>query len=671
MVEKKVTIGDNSFDKGQSFDCTSMLEEDSTSPDSFDVRGLQSSALGKLLDAMPIPALLIDPLLRIAFANRSCRRIIQQPEKLQGLSLSTLFPEEPAVAEIQRLTEEVFATGKCQVIDPTFEITDQWKWSRLYLQSVTFGNNKWMVLLIKDLASKKNRSLPGNRYRHKFRKDIIEHGRVEKLLFDDQEKRELALRGAELGLWDVDLQKDKVFVSQTWTDIFGCPLDEIDASVGFWQNLIHPDDNQRFFRAWNEHIEGPAKRFEAEYRIRNKPGEWKWLMARGKVVERRRDGKPLRISGVVFDITDRKCADEKMLLSSKVFMDATDPIFLKNLEGTVIDLNRTAEQTYGWRRGELIGKSMTTIFASHLHAQAEQLHERCKRGERVENVEATHVTKSGATIPVLLSLSLLTNDRAEPVAIATITKNLSNLKRTEEMLRARTEALGRSNKDLEEFAYLAAHDLREPLIGIAAYARILQSRYRESLDAQAHQFISRTLDKITRMDCLIQSLLLSSRLGSDAGNFEPTDCNVILAGTLSNLRSAIEASGATVKRDSLPTVMANPSLLLQVFQNMIGNAISFAGNEPPRIRIGAQREEGEWKFFVRDNGVGIAPPYFDRIFRIFERIESGPDSPGTGIGLASCKKIVEHHGGRIWVESKVGKGSTFFFTIPHRMASGT
>ena len=133
----------------------------------------------------------------------------------------------------------------------------------------------------------------------------------------------------------------------------------------------------------------------------------------------------------------------------------------------------------------------------------------------------------------------------------------------------------------------------------------------------------------------------------------------------------MEASGATVMSDSLPTVMANPSLLVQVFQNLVGNAIKFAGDEPLKIRIDASREESEWTFFVKDNGIGIEPPYFERIFRIFQRIDSSPERPGTGIGLANCKKIVEHHGGRIWVESKPGKGSTFFFTIPHRIASDT
>ena len=388
-------------------------------------------------------------------------------------------------------------------------------------------------------------------------------------------------------------------------------------------------------------------------------------------MERSQDDTLLRVLGAELETSEFKFAQEKLFHASKVFMDAIDPIFIRDLEGTVIDMNRTAEETYGWRRDELIGKSVMTIMPSHLHAQAEDYHVRCKQGETIKNVEFTHLTKSGATIPVLVSLSLLTNERAEPVSIVTIIKDLSNLKRTEEMLRAQTEALARSNKDLEEFAYVAAHDLREPLIGIAAYVKILQRRYRDSLDGQAHEFISRVLETITRMDCLIQSLLSYSRLGRNAGNLEPTDCKAALTGALSNLKAAIEASGATVTTDSLPTVMANQSMLIQVFQNLVGNAIKFAGDDPPEIHVGASLEGSEWRFSVKDNGIGIEPPYFDRIFRIFKRIDSSADRPGTGIGLANCKKIVEHHGGRIWVKSKPGKGSTFFFTIPHQVPLDT
>jgi PAS domain S-box-containing protein len=575
------------------------------------------------------------------------------------------------VPEIQRLTEKLFFTGKSQAIDVTLEITGRRIRSRLYLQATRFGNSKWMVLLVEELGGERFQMTPNQLYGDELWNETLQEGSAEKSPFDNPQRLAFSLRGSGLGLWDVDLQEDKIFVNNTWTDIVGYSPDEIEPRTSFWLDHIHPDDSQRLLNAWNEHLAGYAERFKAEHRIRTKSGEWKWLMARGKVVERDDQDKPLRISGVVIDVTDRKCAEEKLLQIAKVFIDAIDPIFILNLKDAVIDLNRSAEHTYGWNREDLIDESILTIVPPEFRERAEEFLERCKRGEKVENVEIVHITKSGATIPVLLSLSLLTNEKAEPVGIATITKDLSNLKRTEEMLHAQMEGLKRSNRDLEEFAYLAAHDLREPLIGIAAYAKVLQKRYKENLDAQAHQFISRTLDTITRMDCLIQSLLSYSRLEGDARNLEPTDCSRALAQALANLGSAIEASGAKVISGSLPTVTANPGLLVQVFQNLISNAIRYAGDGLLEIHIGALREGTEWTFFVKDNGIGIEPPYFDRIFRIFQRLESGLDRPGTGIGLANCKKIVERHGGRIWVESKPGKGSTFFFTIPDWKTSGT
>lgn len=374
-------------------------------------------------------------------------------------------------------------------------------------------------------------------------------------------------------------------------------------------------------------------------------------------------------SDIELNITRFEFTKENPFHASKIFLDAIDPIFISDLEDRVIDLNRAAEQVYGWTRSELIGGSMKILVVPDLDTKAEKLYDRCKRGERLEILEAIHITKSGDTFPVLLSFSLIMNERGEPTSIVTIVKGLSDLKRIHETLRAQIAALERSNKDLEQFAYVAAHDLREPLIGIAAYIKILERHMKHELDEKAHKLIARTIAVITRMDRLIQGLLWQSGLASETKHFEITDCNVVLEEALTSLKSIIEDNEALVKNELLPTVMANPALLIQLFQNLISNAIKFASDDPLVIRIGAQYGEHEWKFFVKDNGIGIEPPYFDRIFRIFKRIDSGADRPGTGIGLANCKKIVEYHEGRIWVESRPGNGSTFFFTIPHEIAS--
>ena len=270
---------------------------------------------------------------------------------------------------------------------------------------------------------------------------------------------------------------------------------------------------------------------------------------------------------------------------------------------------------------------------------------------------------------MLLSLSLLTDQKGKPIGIASITKDLTDLKATEDMLRARTEALERSNKELEQFAYVVAHDLREPLVGVAAYVKMLKRHYRDTLDAEARKFITNALDIIFRMDSLIQGLLAYSRLGTMKPSLERTDCNMVRDTAISNLKSAIGASRATVTSESLPTLMADPLQLGQLFQNLLSYAIKFAGDRPLEIHIGAVREKSQWKFYVKDNGIGIEPPYLNRIFRIFERLENAAGRAGHGIGLANCKKIVEQHGGRIWAESEPGDGSTFFFTLPDRIAA--
>lgn len=240
-------------------------------------------------------------------------------------------------------------------------------------------------------------------------------------------------------------------------------------------------------------------------------------------------------------------------------------------------------------------------------------------------------------------------------------------KRMESALEEKAKELERSNQELEQFAYIASHDLQEPLRMIASYTQLLERRYKERLDADALQFISYAVDGAARMQALINDLLAYSRVGTRAKAFVLIDCADVVRRALKNLEIAIEESGAKVVVADLPKVQGDLTQLTQLFQNLVGNAIKFRGDKPPAIHISAQLEEegpSVWHFAVRDEGIGIDPQYFERIFVIFQRLHTREEYPGTGIGLAVCKKIVERHGGQIWVESEVGKGSTFHFTIP-------
>jgi signal transduction histidine kinase len=224
--------------------------------------------------------------------------------------------------------------------------------------------------------------------------------------------------------------------------------------------------------------------------------------------------------------------------------------------------------------------------------------------------------------------------------------------------------LARSNRDLEQFAYVASHDLQEPLRMVATYTQLLAERYQGKLDADADKFIHYAVDGALRMQKLIQGLLAFSRVGRQELVIENTDINAVLEAALNNLETTIQETGAVVERTQLPSLMADGSQLVQVFQNLIGNAIKFHGSEPPRIRVSAELIGKEWVFSVADNGIGIPPEHAESVFIIFRRLHTRVEYPGNGIGLALCKKIVEQNAGRIWVESQPGRGSIFRFTLP-------
>jgi signal transduction histidine kinase len=245
-------------------------------------------------------------------------------------------------------------------------------------------------------------------------------------------------------------------------------------------------------------------------------------------------------------------------------------------------------------------------------------------------------------------------------------RDVAERKRAEEALAQQAQELARSNTELEQFAYVASHDLQEPLRMVRSYVQLLDRRYKGQLDKDADEFIAYAVDGATRMQTLINDLLKYSRVGTQGKPVKPTDCAKVLQTVLANLQMAIEENDAQMTHDDLPTVMADEVQLTQLFQNLISNAIKFHSDDPPKVHVGVEHRSGEWMFSVRDNGIGIESQQTERIFMIFQRLHTREEYKGTGIGLAVCKKIVGRHGGRIWVEAEPGKGSTFFFTIPDR-----
>jgi light-regulated signal transduction histidine kinase (bacteriophytochrome) len=273
--------------------------------------------------------------------------------------------------------------------------------------------------------------------------------------------------------------------------------------------------------------------------------------------------------------------------------------------------------------------------------------------------EKEYQRKDGAIIPVELRTFLLRDEAGNPANMWALVRDISERKRAEVELK-------RSNAELEQFAYVASHDLQEPLRMVASYTQLLAQRYENQLDEKAQKYIYYAVDGATRMQQLINDLLLYSRVNTRGKTLGLVDTHALLGEALLNLSVAIQESHSLVSSADLPSVYADAGQLRQVFQNLIANAIKFCKSDAPLVHISASDLGGEWRFAVQDNGIGIEAQYAERIFVIFQRLHTRQEYAGTGIGLAVCKRIVERHGGRIWFESEPGQGSIFYFTLPKK-----
>jgi PAS domain S-box-containing protein len=341
---------------------------------------------------------------------------------------------------------------------------------------------------------------------------------------------------------------------------------------------------------------------------------------------------------------------------------APDAMVVVDQGGNIVLLNLQAEKQFGYYRDELLGQQVTNIiaegFAERLIADGIRTPAEALAQQIGTGIELIARRKDGTVFPIEIMLSPLEN--AEGILVTAAIRDISLRKTVEAELRE----LARSNDDLAQFAYIASHDLQEPLRMVASYTQLLSKRYKGKLDSDADEFIAFAVDGATRMQRLIQDLLAYSRVGTSTKQLLDTSSEVALQQALKNLRGAIEDSGAEVTYDPLPSVLAEEMQLVQLFQNLIGNAIKYQSPGVPRIHVSAAKDgEKKWTFSVQDNGLGIEPQYFERIFGVFQRLHKREEFAGTGIGLAICKKIVERHGGSIWVVSQPGKGSTFRFTL--------
>ncbi len=366
---------------------------------------------------------------------------------------------------------------------------------------------------------------------------------------------------------------------------------------------------------------------------------------------------------------------EKMLFQ-RVFELAPDPIIIVDQTGTIVLANAEAEQKFGYKISELVKMPMEILIPQRYHKEHVGYRESYSQSPRVRpmgsglDLFAKH--SNGEEFPVEVSLSPLRID--DELMVIALVRDISERKLAEASIKEKAKALefanaelSRSNKELEQFAYIASHDLQEPLRSISAACQLLEKKYHGKLDAKADEFLQYAVDGAKRMQNLIEDLLKYSRLGTKAQNFQSVDLNPLLRQVLEGLQASLQEAGANLTIDQLPTITADRSQIFQLLQNLIANALKFRSEKPPEITIGYREVGDAFEFFVKDNGIGIDSKYFTHIFEVFRRLHNAESYSGTGIGLATCKKIVERHEGRIWVNSEMNKGSTFYFSLPKRV----
>jgi PAS domain S-box-containing protein len=356
------------------------------------------------------------------------------------------------------------------------------------------------------------------------------------------------------------------------------------------------------------------------------------------------------------EAAERKALEERFRL---VVEAAPHALLMVDADRRIALMNRKGEELFGYQRAELIGQTIETLIPQHLRAVHADLVVAFQREPTTRPMGAGRdlfgERKDGTLVPVEIGLSPLHLPEG-PHTLASII-DVTERKRMDDELR-------RSNADLEQFAYIASHDLQEPLRMVASYTDLLAQRYQGQLDEKADKFIRYIIDGATRMQRLVTDLLAYSRVGSQRSAMRPVNAEDVLKDVLQSLGPLIRESGASIEvRTPLPTVMADEVQLMQVLQNLIGNAIKFRSNQPPHVVIEAVPRDGRWQFAVQDNGIGIDLRFAERIFQMFQRLHEKTRYEGSGIGLAIAKRIVERHGGRIWLESTVGAGTTFFFTL--------
>jgi PAS domain S-box-containing protein len=427
-------------------------------------------------------------------------------------------------------------------------------------------------------------------------------------------------------------------------------------------DLVAPEDRERF-REFNERV-CRGERASLEFDIIGLRDERRQMETHAAPLTYS-DGSTVQLA-VTRDVSERKRDERAALLLSAIVDSSDDAIISKDLNGIITSWNKSAERMFGYTTAEAVSQPVAALLIPPDRQDEEpNILAKLRKGERVDHFETKRKRKDGTILDISLTISPVKDPNGTIMGASKIARDITEQIRSQQELKLSNDSLTRSNADLEQFAYSASHDLQEPLRMVSAYSEMLRRKFGNQLGSAGDEYLGFVIEGAKRMEQLLRDLRTYTHT-SIVNNGPPpvVSPETAIERSIANLRAAIEESGAEITFDPLPPVRMYEFQLEQLFQNLIGNAIRYRSSERPRIHLGADPEGDEWKFFIQDNGIGIAPEYKEQIFGIFKRLHTSSDYPGTGMGLAICQRIVERAGGRIWIESQPGRGSTFFFTLP-------
>jgi PAS domain S-box-containing protein len=496
-------------------------------------------------------------------------------------------------------------------------------------------------------------------------RDVTEEKRAEAALGENEERLRMAKACAGVGIWE---WLPPGFTGPASSDCIRLDDDSVPdvQHIDDWRSMIYPAERDRV-NAELAAVVATGQPFELEFRFDVGWDHPRWMrLLGGGVLDE--GGRLVRILGAYMDITDQKRAEEALREREQtlqgIFRAAPVGIGMVS-DRTITMFNDQLCRMTGYARDELIGQNARLFYPddeAYAYVGREKYAQIAETGTGV--VETQWQRRDGSVVDILLSSSPVDLSRPYENVIFNAL-DISKLRESERALASYMDDLKRSNEELQRFAYVASHDLQEPLRSIVSFSQLLERRYKGQLDQDADEFIAFIIEGGNRMQRLIEDLLQLSRVETTAKPLVPTDAGEVVSDALRLMETSIREAGATVSVGELPTVRADAAQLARVVTNLVGSALKYRRPDvPPEVRISAERAGAFWRFAVKDNGIGIENEYFDRIFIIFQRLHTRDEYEGTGIGLAVARKIVDRHGGKVWVESMPGEGSTFSFTLP-------